>query len=360
MDWNLLLLAGAALAAPPAYLAHLRSRLAGPTCPAALTRLTTPDGARLALYRYEAAAPVPGREPVLLISGFGLNRAALDFDERFSWARRLAAEGYDTWLLEVRGSGQSRRAGMHDGSFDDYLVDAHTALAHVLQRTGAEKVHWVGYSLGGMLLYATLGTENARRIRSGVVVEAPVSLHGYPLDAGSLAVLDVLERHPWLHTIPYRLPSRLAMGVLPYFYDKPLFSVWMNLDNIDRGLLPAIVYRTLDDVPTPLVLQFRQWISDDALRSRDGRTDHLEGLAVTDVPLLLMTGSSDFARRARPALERLPSDTMRWVECVAANGFSADYGHADLIFGPRAPEEVFPHALDWLHRHDPAGSLAMT
>ncbi len=352
--------AGLAFAAPLAYLAHLHLRLAGGPCPAEHATLVTPDGAKLAIYRYRPAEPVPHREPILLISGFGLNRWALDFDARFSWARRLADAGFDTWLLEVRGSGRSRRAGIHDGAFDDYLVDARTALAHVLEQTGAAKAHWVGYSLGGMLLYATLGTDLAERIRSGVALESPVSLHGYSLDKTSLAAMDVLERFPWLHTIPYRLPSRLAMDLLPLYYEKPLFKTWMNTENIDKAMLKAMVYRTLDDVPTPLVLQFREWMREDGLRSRGGVVDYLDGLRTTPVPILLMTGASDFARRAKLVLERARPANVHWIECLKAQGFSADYGHADLIFGPRAPEEVFPHALDWLRRHDPAGSLAIT
>lgn len=362
MSWYVqgIWLAGAAIALPLAYLAHLRRRLGGAPCPAELSYLKTTDGARLALYHYAAVDPVPGREPVLLISGFGVNRAALDFDDRFSWPRRLAAAGFDTWLLEVRGSGRSRRAGPYDGSFDDYLVDARKAIAEVRQRTGAAKLHWVGYSLGGMLLYAALGSDEAAQIRSGVAIEAPVSLHGYPLDETSLAAMDVLARFPWLHTIPYRLPSRLAMDLLPLWYEQPLFKVWMNTENIDEKLLKAIVYRTLDDVPTPLVLQFRAWMREEGLRSRDGATDYLKGLATTEVPLMVMTGASEFARRARLVMERPRPANIRWVECLRSQGFSADYGHTDLLFGHRAPEEIFPHALDWLLLHDPAGSLAMT
>ncbi|MNK81977.1 Alpha/beta hydrolase family protein [compost metagenome] len=353
-------LAAAAIAAPIAYLVQMRSRLSVAPCPAELTFLKTPDGARLALYHYRAAETVPGREPVFLTTGFGVNRAALDFDERFSWARRLAAEGFDTWLLEVRGSGRSRRAGIYDGAFDDYLVDARTAMAHVLERTGAAKLHWIGFSLGGLLLYAALGSESADRIRSGVALESPVSLYGYSLDQSSHVALDVLARFPWLHAIPYRLPSRLVMDLLPLWYEKPLFKTWMNPSNIDRKLLKPLVYHTFDDVPTPLVLQFRDWIREDALRSRDGASDYLEGLRTTQVPLLAITGASDFGRRARLVMERARPANVRWVECLRENGFSADYGHADLLFGPRAPEEVFPHALDWLRLHDPAASLAMT
>ncbi|MNT94928.1 hypothetical protein D3C72_2367050 [compost metagenome] len=96
------------------------------------------------------------------------------------------------------------------------------------------------------------------------------------------------------------------------------------------------------------------------MRSRDGAIDHLKGLSTTEVPLLVMTGASEFARRARLVMERARPANIRLVECLRSQGFSADYGHTDLLFGHRAPEEVFPQARDWLLRHDPAGSLAMT
>ncbi|MNS52033.1 acyl-CoA synthetase [compost metagenome] len=339
----------------------MRHRLAERRCHGELGHVVTPDGARLAIYRYRPAQAVADREPVLMISGFGLNRQAIDFDERFSWARRYAEAGFDTWVLEVRGSGRSRRAGIVDGSFDDYVVDAQAALAHVLAVTGAEKAHWVGYSLGGMLLYAAIGTALGDRIRSGVAVESPVSLRGYALEAGAHRALDVLDAWPLLHAVPYKLASRLALPWLPLCYEGPMFATWMNLDNLDRAMLPGLVYRTLDDVPAPLVLQFRVWMSQDTLTTRDGRDDHLAGLAGCRVPLLVVTGASDFARRARGVFDRLgPEAPVRWISCLKANGFVADYGHADLIFGRRAPEEVLPHALAWTADHDPAGNRAIT
>jgi pimeloyl-ACP methyl ester carboxylesterase len=355
-------LAAALVGAPAVQLAYLRHRLAERHCAGERHSITTPDGARLALYRYAPTEPVPGREPVLMISGFGLNRQAIDYDARYSWARRYAEAGFDTWVLEVRGSGLSKRAGWRDGSFDDYVVDARTALQHILEATGAEKLHWVGYSLGGMLLYAAIGQVEGARVRSGVAIESPVSLKNYPLDASSHRALDLLDRVPALHAIPYKLASRLAMPLLPLCYEGPMYGTWMNLANMDRSLLPGIVYRTLDDVPSPLVLQFRVWMTRETLTTMDGRHDYLAGLADCRVPLLVVTGQSDFARRARGVFDRLEGAEapIEWVECLESKGFAADYGHADLIFGQRAPEEVLPYALGWTRRHDPAGNLAIT
>jgi hypothetical protein len=205
-----------------------------------------------------------------------------------------------------------------------------------------------------MLLYAMLGTELAARIRSAVCVEAPTSLAGYPLDEASLAILDGLARRPVLAALPYRLASWLLMPVLPRLYGSAVFTTWINMANIDHALLPSIVYRTLDDVPVPLVLQFRDWTTCDTLRSVDGRTDHLAGLAGTRVPILLITGASDFGRRARWAVERLRGTPMREVRLVRDHGCAVDYGHADLLFGLEAPTEVVPHMLGWVLDHDPA------
>src|SRR5437762_3069804 len=75
---------------------------------------TTPDGWRIALYRYRpgdrpgdhpgngAGRPVAA-DPVLLIPGIGANRYNFDLNDQSSLARTLQARGYDTWVVEPRG-----------------------------------------------------------------------------------------------------------------------------------------------------------------------------------------------------------------------------------------------------------------
>ena len=327
-----------------------------------VAHVSTPDGARLAVYRYRPAAPAAGAEPVLMVSGYGLNRHALDYDERYSWARGLAAAGFDTWLLELRGSGRSSFAGRHDGCFDDYLVDAGTAVAHVLSETGAERLHWVGYSLGGMLLYAFLAAAPEEApVRSGVAVEAPVDLSAYDVDAISRFVFAALQRTGVLQRIPYRLLTHLLRPVLPVLLRRPVFARWMNPDNIDPVLLRELMPRVIDDVPTALAAQLLDWIREERWVARRGGADLLARLGEVTVPMLLLTGRGEFSDRAREALERFHPDTVEWIECAECHGFRSDYGHADLLFGRRAPEEVFPHVRRWIERHSPSGgSRAIT
>lgn len=337
-----------------------------------LTRVRTPDGASLALYRYRARADAPRREPVLLVSGFGLNGRALDFDEASSWTRMLADAGFEAWLLELRGSGRSSFARWRDGAFDDYLVDAGAAVEHVLRASGAERLHWVGYSLGGMLLYAWLTSSahapGAGGIRSAAAVEAPVDVAGLHVGALSRLLVAALGRAPVLRLIPYRRAARLLLPVLPRFCTRPLVTRWMNLENLDQRTLPALLRDVIDNVPVALAAQLLQWIDAGRWTRRDGSGDYLAGLARVRTPVLVVTGSGEFAGRAAAALRRLPADA-RGVSCTRAAGCAADYGHADLLFGRAAPAEVFPHVRDWLERHDgaaaedqlsSAGSLAIT
>src|SRR5688500_12875380 len=113
----------------------------------------TEDGWRVALTRYRPETP-NGAEPVLCCHGIASNSTGLDLTEELSLPRALARAGFDAWLLELRGRGRStkpRLFGKHDWdwSFDEYAErDAPAAIATLLRATGAERLHWVGFSLG--------------------------------------------------------------------------------------------------------------------------------------------------------------------------------------------------------------------
>ncbi|CAK9257074.1 unnamed protein product [Sphagnum jensenii] len=67
---------------------------------------------RLSLWRYLPSAKGPKRNhPVLMLSGIGTNAIGFDLDPSVSLARYLSGAGFDTWILEVRGAGPSKREG---------------------------------------------------------------------------------------------------------------------------------------------------------------------------------------------------------------------------------------------------------
>ncbi|KAJ1268245.1 hypothetical protein BS78_07G121400 [Paspalum vaginatum] len=70
------------------------------------------DGAgwRLALWRYRPPRNAPVRNhPLMLLSGVGTNAVGFDLSPGASFARHMSSQGFDTWIVEVRGAGLSMR-----------------------------------------------------------------------------------------------------------------------------------------------------------------------------------------------------------------------------------------------------------
>ncbi|XP_050224521.1 uncharacterized protein LOC126674165 isoform X1 [Mercurialis annua] len=63
---------------------------------------------RLALWRYFPSSQAPPRNhPLLLLSGVGTNAIGYDLSHGSSFARYMSGQGFETWILEVRGAGLS-------------------------------------------------------------------------------------------------------------------------------------------------------------------------------------------------------------------------------------------------------------
>ncbi|PIN23702.1 hypothetical protein CDL12_03576 [Handroanthus impetiginosus] len=66
------------------------------------------SGWRLALWRFNPSPQAPPRNhPLLLLSGVGTNAIGYDLSPGSSFARYMCGQGFDTWILEVRGAGLS-------------------------------------------------------------------------------------------------------------------------------------------------------------------------------------------------------------------------------------------------------------
>ncbi|KAL3510711.1 hypothetical protein ACH5RR_030112 [Cinchona calisaya] len=77
---------------------------------------------RLALWRYSPSPQAPRRNhPLLLLSGVGTNAIGYDLSPGSSFARHMCAQGFDTWILEVRGAGLS----MQESDAKDIEMSAH-------------------------------------------------------------------------------------------------------------------------------------------------------------------------------------------------------------------------------------------
>ncbi|XP_039115653.1 uncharacterized protein LOC120251182 isoform X2 [Dioscorea cayenensis subsp. rotundata] len=65
---------------------------------------------RLALWRYLPSPKAPVRShPLMLLSGVGTNAIGYDLSPGASFSRHMCSQGFDTWIVEVRGAGLSIR-----------------------------------------------------------------------------------------------------------------------------------------------------------------------------------------------------------------------------------------------------------
>ena len=82
------------------------------------------------------------------------------------------------------------------------------------------------------------------------------------------------------------------------------------------------------------------------------KADYQDGLDNINRPFLLIAGNIDQLappRAVKYAFEKMGSDDKELIVCSpTADGFSAPYDHGAIVFGKRAPEEVFPRIADWL------------
>ena len=321
----------------------------------------TRDGWRLALYRYRPARGAHAT-PVLLCHGMSSNRWDMDGPGRLSLARYLRREGYDAWVVELRGAGRSMRPTWWNGksygwSFEDYVQhDAPAALRIVLRETGASQVHWVGHSMGGMIAYALLMSPIHAKIASAVTLGSPtMSQVGHPLLDFGLPYRGLLRYVP--NRLPLGLAARLGAPFAPLLaglLERSISELGFRPGNADPALLRTLMLTAIDDLPASLLREFARWYETRAMHDRYQMFDFTEHLERVATPLLVIAGSHDEltpVRDLEAVYRRTASRDKAFRVIGRAHGFAHDYSHADLILGQHAPDDVYPVVRDWLDAH---------
>ncbi len=309
-----------------------------------LESLPTPDGGRIELRRLHAQGEPVG-PPLLLVHGLAFNHRNFDIHPDWSLPRWFAARGRDVWLLTLR-SGQpspSFEAPISFAAMVDH--DLPTAVDAVLARAGATHLDYIGFSMGGMLLYAALGRSvPTDRVRKAVIMGSPAKI-GIPVWPFSLT--------PWVPRwfVP-RLYLRQGARLIAFgseWFKTPFHRIPFNPDNVDRGVVGGMLVDGVQDVPRALNQDFVGWaLADGELRVRGERA--LDGLVHISVPVLFCAGQAD--QLAPPRSVRYAFDSWgsgvtgvtvdkRWLLLARSAGAGHDYGHGDMLMARRAVQDVF-------------------
>lgn len=312
--------------------------------PDELFRVDTDDGNAIALGRYHPRGRRRYEEPVVLAHSLGTNRFNLDFDERYSVARALAHRGFEAWVLEVRGHGLN---GIASGStFDVEVAHDVTAALRAVRAGGASAVLWLGHSRGGLLALAHLARFPGAPLAAIATIGAPTAFSSLGVRRFVRALGPLLR----LDTLPLAWPARAAVpwGLPP----KPIGPYLLNAENVEPDVIRQALAYAMVDLPGGVARQFARWVRDDAFDGEDG-FDYRANLRAIRQPLMTVAGAVDKLAPpsdAHAAAARVSGPTQR-VTVGRREGFSADYGHGDLVLGRRAPDEVLPVVADFLARH---------
>jgi pimeloyl-ACP methyl ester carboxylesterase len=313
------------------------------------------DGWELSLFQtWDEACLVPGRRPVLIVPGYGMNSFIFSYHPRGpSLEGFLAARGFEVWRVDLRAQGGSRPArGPHRaaadlerfGLADLAVTDLGVALEAVVAstRTRASKVDVIGASLGGTLLFTHAVVAGTRRLGSLVAIGAPVRwVHIHPL-------LKLAFGSPTLVGLVHlRGTRRLAERLLPELVRRlpSVLSLYMNPEITDTAAAREMV-KTVEDPNRHVNREIARWIAERDLVVRGVNVS--EGLARVDNPLLCVLANGDGivpAETARFAFDHVASREKALLEVGTRDVALA---HADLFVSNEAHERVFAPVADWL------------
>ncbi len=273
-------------------------------------REATRDGVELSLLR--VSGDVRWDPPVLLTHGTFSNAQVCG-----KLASFLANHGFDCWIVELRGHGQSQR-GEERPDFEHLAdFDVPAALAAVQRWTGKAQTFLVGHSGGGLVFLMHL----ARHPECWKHVKGVVTLASQATEAGAtLSSRMKIVGFAAINNLLGFLPGP-ALGLGPENEFRGVMNQWFRWN------------------------WSRRWLGSDGF-------DYAEALGRVDVPTLLLAGAGDRfiapVRGCQRLYDLLGSQDKQLAICGKSIGFAEDYGHTRIIASRAARREIWPMILTWM------------
>lgn len=317
----------------------------------------TEDGWKIALHRYPRKTR--RRSPVLLVHGLASNRNNMDFpNEKYSLAKYLWKEGWDSWVIELRGTGKSTKPRglkwlIKSWNMDHHILyDLPAAIRLIQEETSHPQVHWLGHSLGGMLVSPFVRIHSPSAIRSVTAACAPmVTGNGH----SHLSWIYFFDPIFWiLPYAPYRVIANLLHLGSKWIHGQAEKGFFVR-ENMELQTLRTAISAGLEDLSSSAFRQFFQWMADKKFKSPDSGIIFHTNYKKMNFPFLILTGSHD-PYTPTPEIQyffdKIRSKKKKWIVFGKEFGHAANYGHLDLILGRHAPREVYPIISNWLEENN--------
>lgn len=314
-------------------------------------------GWEVALHRVR---PAPGTKPrgtpVLLAHGIAMCRRFWHMTEDTSLARYLSRRGHDVWIAEYRGYAASRHTGEGDRPWDfaldhHILEDAPALIDHVRAQTGVDKVHWVGHSMGGIILYGYVQAFGTGKLSRVITIGSPSRMKRVASDLRAGVARKLLPRGK---RFPLYGLTRLGLPFCVYL-KQPLLRPFCNPSITRLREIAQLFTHGVQDLSCRALRQFARWQATGIMELEDGSGRIEDAPRAIDVPFLLLAGSGDRLvppRAALPAYELAVSQEKERRVFGAVGDPAPPLGHLDLITSDNGRKWVFPVIAEWLERED--------
>jgi len=266
---------------------------------------------RLAVHRIGPADGVP----IILAPGTFSNSSFWLGTKGTGFARTLANAGFEAWVLDFRGHGQSDRPALQQRwRFDDWGRNDLPAVIAAINAEGRTPF-LIGHSAGGASALAALAGDAAlqKQVRGAIIVATP----------------------------------------LPYLQKWRFFGAWtMRFISRRMRYFPGRLLRLgPEDELAGVMEQWMDWNMRGRWIGYDG-VDYVVALGQLHVPLLFLAGEGDkqFAppEACLGLFDLIGSLDRRFILASRDAGYLRDYSHVDLIVSRESREELWPMMLRWL------------
>ncbi|MGB9613683.1 MAG: alpha/beta fold hydrolase [Candidatus Margulisiibacteriota bacterium] len=295
---------------------------------------------------------------------------ALDHDQSF--ANLAAAKGFTVYLYHPSYSERvynryvrrhCRESNYFGRSYEvsstltfDQLVNRELPLLidYVCKDAQTDSLSWIGFSMGGMLIYAYLSKTKDQRIKNIVTIGSPVSLTQIItrlISYGNLLSKALgFEEKTLMGTISEnfvpltRLIANLPGGILRFNLLAPTLY---NPTNISNKTLRLLFGKVVEPIPSGLENSFIHFFRN-GFSSLSGDFDYLQAmrsLRNENKNFLFFFGQLDLM--APPDSIRLAHESItpgKKDNLIGVKGA----GHIDLIIGHHSQEEVWEPSLSWI------------
>lgn len=251
--------------------------------------------------------------PVIMLPGMFTNRNFWCSPKGIGLAAYMAELGYDIWLIERRGLGETRgmpnsRSGLNECA----VIDLPAAQQFIWQKN-PQPAFWMGHSFGGVVIAAAIAEQHIHQSKVAGLIT-----FGSQLTVGKLGLNPPVS---WLTPIICKLV----------------------------GQFPARAFKMgPENEPTEAILDAASWVSSAKQR---GDFRYWKNFSSIQVPVLSISSDADKVdpwQGCKVLFDKMGSENKRWWLLGKRQQNEFDYDHPGMVISKSAQKEVWPEVVAWL------------